>query len=80
TRLAATYRDARRALPPSAALAAAPPAAGLPATLRSVERSYRYLAWAARKGNAYAYSDAARAVQAGELRVDQTLRSLSARA
>jgi hypothetical protein len=76
-RLAVAYREARRALPPPAALAAAPGGAALPAALASVERGYRRLALAAWQGNAHAYARAAQAIRAREARLDGALTRLA---
>jgi hypothetical protein len=78
--LAAVYRDARRALPPPAALAAAAPARDLDATLAGIGRAYQRLADAARAGDPVAFGAAARAVQAGERQLDGVLRQVAAQA
>jgi serine/threonine-protein kinase len=76
-RLAVAYREARRALPPPVALAAAPGGTALPATLTSVEHGYRRLALAARQGNAHAYTLAARAIREREAQLDGALTRLA---
>ncbi|WCB96249.1 serine-threonine kinase [Baekduia alba] len=76
-RLAAVYRDARRALPPTAALAAAAPARALDPALASVQRAYHRLATTARAGDAAAFRSAARGIVQREATLDATLRQLT---
>ncbi|HWH93365.1 MAG TPA: hypothetical protein VNT03_05845, partial [Baekduia sp.] len=78
--LAAAYRDARRALPSPADLAAARPAPALHGTLTAIEGAYRRLSRAAARSDPAAFRDATRDVVAGERRLGSTLHRVAGRA
>jgi hypothetical protein len=80
TALARSYRSARRALPPAAALRTAAPAPELATRLVVVERAYRALATSAEAGDPDAFRRATRLVLARERRLDTTLRQLARQA
>jgi serine/threonine-protein kinase len=80
TSLARTYRAARRALPPPAALAAAAPAPRLHLELTQIDRAYRAMALAAWSRDPAMFARATRRVAAGERQLDAALRQLAQQA
>jgi hypothetical protein len=77
TRLATAYREARRALPPPAVLAAVGP---LDPALAGVQRAYHRLATTARTGDAAAFRHVATKIAQREAALDATLKSVTGQA